>query len=464
MKKLNRILALALCCAFLLGTAAFAADTPSSWAASEVNAAISEGLVPAELQKNYTQPISRGAVAQMFVNLLEKSSGKTAAELLAARGAQIDRNAFSDTTDEAVLVCNALGLINGVGDGKFDPNGTLTRAQIAAIMNRAADVLGFSTENYPNGFTDTKGSWVDSELGWVQHVGIISGVGNNQFDPNGKLTTEQAILITYRALKSTTEVVCRKVKETQVRKDEDSSTTTVFTWTYDENGNNTLSKRESSYTYNGNTEDHGGWDVTLTYNEYGDCTSIHGILGGYGGDTTDVFSYTYFADGRIESKTYKNVNPDGSVNGDGRTVTYEYDSQGRVTSDYSSHYEYDSQGHMISDGFYHYEYDQSGHLTKKTEGTTTTEYTYSEGHLVKERETFTQNNGDWIYYSETTYSNFDVYGNACHAEIRSSYRSVDGTDPVTLTSIDYVYEPVKKASLPLHWAGADKEIYFDTIG
>ena len=64
-----------------------------------------------------------------------------------------------------MLAANALGIINGVGDNKFYPNGTFTRAQAAAIINRVADVLGVETDGYSHDLADVAGHWVDSELG-----------------------------------------------------------------------------------------------------------------------------------------------------------------------------------------------------------------------------------------------------------------------------------------------------------
>lgn len=95
---------------------------------------------------------------------------------------------------------SALGILSGVGNDKFDPDGTLTRGQIAAIINRTARVLGVNTKGYTHDFSDVSGHWASSELGWPVHAGVITGVGDNKFDPDGKLTTEQAIAITYRAL------------------------------------------------------------------------------------------------------------------------------------------------------------------------------------------------------------------------------------------------------------------------
>jgi len=177
-----------------------AQETPSDWAKEEVSDAIVAGIVPDNLQKNYTKPVSRGDVAQMFINLLERVSDQTIEDFMDLKGVSINNDAFTDTTDKAVLAANALGIINGVGGNKFDPDGTFTRAQIAAIINRIARLMDIETEDYTHDFTDVSGHWVASELGWPVHASIVNGIGDNKYDPDGQLTTEQAIAISYRAI------------------------------------------------------------------------------------------------------------------------------------------------------------------------------------------------------------------------------------------------------------------------
>ena len=177
-------------------------NVPSSWAQAEVEAAIAAGLVPEELQQNYTGAVTRGQVAGMFIRLLELSAGRGIDSILAEKGVRIDSSAFTDTTDKNVLAAHALGILNGVGDGRFDPEGTFTRAQIAAILNRTAQVLGVETGGYSHSFMDVSGHWAEAELGWPVHAGILNGVGDGRFDPDGVLTTEQAIVMAQRALEA----------------------------------------------------------------------------------------------------------------------------------------------------------------------------------------------------------------------------------------------------------------------
>lgn len=174
-------------------------DVSSAWARETIESAIAADLVPAALQKDYTKAVSRKQAARLFVSLLEKSAGKDIDTILKDKGVAADKNAFTDTEDAAVLACNALGIIRGVAPGTFSPDSTLTRAQAAAILNRSARVLGADTDGYRHSFTDVKGHWSDSELGWAAANGILEGTGGGKFSPEGQLTNEQTIAIVWRA-------------------------------------------------------------------------------------------------------------------------------------------------------------------------------------------------------------------------------------------------------------------------
>ena len=81
-------------------------------------------------------------------------------------------------------------IVTGYSDGTFKPNNKLTRAHAAVIMSRA---LGLNTSNVKNpSFKDIPANHIYyKEIAAVAEAGIMSGRGNNTFDPDATLTRAQ---------------------------------------------------------------------------------------------------------------------------------------------------------------------------------------------------------------------------------------------------------------------------------
>lgn len=87
------------------------------------------------------------------------------------------------------------GLMNGVADTLFDPNGTMTRAMLVTVLWRLDGGSADGTSPY----TDVpEGTWYTDGVIWATENGIVNGVGNGKFDPNGTVTREQIATILYR--------------------------------------------------------------------------------------------------------------------------------------------------------------------------------------------------------------------------------------------------------------------------
>ena len=107
----------------------------------------------------------------------------------------ISNAAFKDadkiSNKEAVEVMNAIGVLVGDDKGNFNADANLTRAQAAKIIcvmllgKDAADGL-----NLKSTFSDASG-WAESYIAYCASQGIVAGVGDGKFDPNGKLTGYQ---------------------------------------------------------------------------------------------------------------------------------------------------------------------------------------------------------------------------------------------------------------------------------
>ncbi|MGN1001944.1 MAG: S-layer homology domain-containing protein [Oscillospiraceae bacterium] len=88
---------------------------------------------------------------------------------------------------EAAEVLNAIGVITGYEDGSFQANKTLTRAEACVIIAR---LLGAEDLKGKAPFTDMAGyeNWAESAIAFCANEGIVNGVGDGKFDPAGDLT------------------------------------------------------------------------------------------------------------------------------------------------------------------------------------------------------------------------------------------------------------------------------------
>lgn len=115
---------------------------PSSWALKEVMEANELSLIAKDFQENYTENINRLDFCHLIVNLLEVKNGQPIEEILIKNNKFINESAFGDTQDRMVLSANALGIISGKGNNIFDPYGLLTRQEVALILMNTAKILG----------------------------------------------------------------------------------------------------------------------------------------------------------------------------------------------------------------------------------------------------------------------------------------------------------------------------------
>jgi hypothetical protein len=104
---------------------------------------------------------------------------------------------FQDVTESpAVEALAARKIVDGYEDGTFRPEQTLTRAEFAAIVTRA---LGLAP-NVTGAFTDvpTK-KWYAGYVDTAAAFGIVNGVGGGKFSPDGTITRREAAVMVARA-------------------------------------------------------------------------------------------------------------------------------------------------------------------------------------------------------------------------------------------------------------------------
>ena len=103
---------------------------------------------------------------------------------------QADIKVDSDVVDTLV----SLGVIEGFEDGSFQPNGTVTRAQMAKMIYvlRTGNSDASAYNDDKTSFTDIGTHWARGYIKYCQSLGIIAGKSNTKFDPNGNVTAQEA--------------------------------------------------------------------------------------------------------------------------------------------------------------------------------------------------------------------------------------------------------------------------------
>ena len=118
------------------------------------------------------------------------------------KGDILGRTTFIDTNDINVEKAAYIGIITGIGNNKFDPAGSLTREQAAVMISRLTESIGYPLPAHIVTFVDNDNiaSWAVDSVGKVQSAGIMSGVGENRFAPQQSYTREQSIVTIMRVL------------------------------------------------------------------------------------------------------------------------------------------------------------------------------------------------------------------------------------------------------------------------
>ncbi len=176
-------------------------NTASNWAQESIVNAIYAQLVPSDLQRSYGVNITRAEFCHMAVTYIEAQTGMDIDIYLQQMGLTINRDSFSDTEDGDILAANTLGIVNGIGNRLFNPDGDITRQEAATMLMRLQRVLGHTvTETETPNFIDASSIslWAVEGITYCYDNDVMTGVGGNRFDPHGTYTREQAITTMYR--------------------------------------------------------------------------------------------------------------------------------------------------------------------------------------------------------------------------------------------------------------------------
>ena len=114
------------------------------------------------------------------------------------------RNSFTDVSEDdwfnnAVSTLTRMGILDGYEDGTFQPNAPITRAEFTKV---AVSFFDYAEEDYRRGtFSDVDGSeWYANFIAAAVELGLIEGYGDDTFRPNGDITRAEACTLVNRTL------------------------------------------------------------------------------------------------------------------------------------------------------------------------------------------------------------------------------------------------------------------------
>lgn len=97
---------------------------------------------------------------------------------------------------DGVHYCIEKGLMHGISADKFLPDGSVTRAQLAAILWR---LEGNPAPVSAADFSDAAdGAWYAEAVRWAAGSGVVKGYADGRFRPNDAVTREQMATLLYR--------------------------------------------------------------------------------------------------------------------------------------------------------------------------------------------------------------------------------------------------------------------------
>lgn len=97
-----------------------------------------------------------------------------------------------------IAVMAAKHIVRGVSAAQFQPNGRVTRAEFAAMLVRA---LGLTSSGAANPFADVSaGKWYAADVAAARETGLASGKDGSRFDPDGAITRQEMAVMIARAL------------------------------------------------------------------------------------------------------------------------------------------------------------------------------------------------------------------------------------------------------------------------
>lgn len=165
----------------------------SSWAIAELNEAAAYGFITDRIKNDMDAPVTR----EEFCEVVMRLYGKTGEDV------PVGTSPFTDTNNPEILKAARLGIVLGVGGGRFAPRDLIKRQEIAVMVVRAVAAcqpdLDLTPEDVGRFRDETKiAPWAFDAIRWLYGKDIFKGLPDGRIDPLGTTTREQAVILVLR--------------------------------------------------------------------------------------------------------------------------------------------------------------------------------------------------------------------------------------------------------------------------
>ncbi len=168
------------------------------WAQPFAREAASNSLLPYEFTDKYSENITREQFCKLLGNFIAVKENYASLDMyMTDNDKPYLKNYFADCSgvDDSVNMLHALGIVNGRDGINFDPQGTITREEAATLLCKVAELYGWIGTESSLKYAD-KGDispWAVFYVTWANENGIMTGVSDDEFAPQGAYTVEQAV-------------------------------------------------------------------------------------------------------------------------------------------------------------------------------------------------------------------------------------------------------------------------------
>ncbi len=111
-----------------------------------------------------------------------------------------DMSGYSNEERAAVDYLYEIDVTSGVGGGRYGPTSSITRGDFALMVSKAFGLTGSSSGSQ---FSDVPSSaYYAQAVNQLYSLGIVSGVGNGRFGPNSQVTRQDALIMVRQAMRA----------------------------------------------------------------------------------------------------------------------------------------------------------------------------------------------------------------------------------------------------------------------